>query len=361
MLLLPSGFPTLESRRAWTQRAAVWRGELAGRRVLLVLDNALNSAQVRPLLPGSASCAVMITSRRRLTGLNSAEVLSLDTLPPDDAVALFRAVAGPDRCEAEPTTVVEVVKLCGHLPLAISIAAARLRTRPQWTVFDLVERLADDHRRTRLLQSEDRGVTAAFPCHINTLSMLEQRMFRLLGMHPGSDIDVFAAAALVGLTVDEAENLLDALCDMHLLIPHLPGRYRLHDLVRDFARASVEARSPHRNDRPHSTDSWTTTCMSLRSPPNWTHPGGPASAQALDIGQLPSLDSRRLQKFGRGSTPNRRISLPSPGSRRSTGPAKPAGSSRAMWGHSCTRTVSSRRASRCSGLRWPHAGPRPRP
>ena len=244
VLLRAVGVPDARIPKSLDERAAVWRGELAGRRVLLVLDNALSSAQVTPLLPGSAGCAVMITSRRRLTGLNSAEVLSLDTLPPDDAVALFRAVVGPDRCEAEPATVVEAVKLCGHLPLAISIAAARLRTRPQWTVADLVERLADDHRRTRLLQSEDRGVTAAFALSYQHLADAEQRMFRLLGVHPGSDIDVFAAAALAGLTVDEAENLLDALCDMHLLIPHLPGRYRLHDLVRDFARAGVEAEEP---------------------------------------------------------------------------------------------------------------------
>jgi DNA-binding SARP family transcriptional activator/tetratricopeptide (TPR) repeat protein len=227
------------------EKAALWRGELAERRVLVVLDNALNSAQVKPLLPGSASCAVMITSRRRLTGLNSAEVLSVDTLPPDDAVALFRAVAGPDRCDAEPMAVIEVVQLCGHLPLAISIAAARFRARPQWRLLDLVERLTNDHGRTKLLQqSEDWGITAAFALSYQHLVDAEQRMFRLLGLHPGADIDVFAAAALAGLPADEAEHLLDALCDMHLLTAHLPGRYRLHDLVRDFARASVEADEP---------------------------------------------------------------------------------------------------------------------
>ncbi|GAA1580888.1 AfsR/SARP family transcriptional regulator [Actinoplanes couchii] len=232
------------------EKSAMWRGELAGRRVLVVLDNALNSAQVEPLLPGSAGCAVLITSRRRLTGLIGAEVLSLDTLPTDDAVALFRAVAGPDRGEAEPTAVAEVVRLCGHLPLAIGIAAARFRVRPQWGLSDLVDRLSDDRGRTRLLQSDDWGITAAFALSYRHLADAERRMFRLLGLHPGADVDVFAAAALAGLPLDEAEHLLDALCDMHLLIAYRPGRYRLHDLVRDFARATVEAdeSAPGRSD-----------------------------------------------------------------------------------------------------------------
>ncbi|BCY08644.1 AfsR/SARP family transcriptional regulator [Actinoplanes sp. L3-i22] len=244
VLLRAVGVSDARIPQSLDEKAAMWRAELADRRVLVVLDNALNSAQVMPLLPGSASCAVMITSRRRLAGLTSAEVLSVDTLPPDDAVALFRAVAGPDRCAAEPLAVVKAVQLCGHLPLAISIAAARLRVRPQWKVFDLVERLTDDRGRAKLLQAEDWGVTAAFALSYQHLVEAEQRMFRLLGLHPGADIDVFAAAALAGLPADEAEHLLDALCDIHLLIAHLPGRYRLHDLVRDFARASVEADEP---------------------------------------------------------------------------------------------------------------------
>ncbi|MBO3737508.1 AfsR/SARP family transcriptional regulator [Actinoplanes flavus] len=244
VLLRAVGVPDARIPKSLDEKAATWRGELAGRRVLVVLDNALNTAQVTPLLPGSASCAVMITSRRRLTGLNSTEVMSLDTLPPDDAVALFRAIAGPDRCAAEPAAVAAIVRLCGHLPLAISIAAARLRARPAWTLLDLVERLTGDHSRTKVLQSDDWGINAAFALSYQHLADAEQRMFRLLGLHPGADIDVFAAAALAGLPVDEAERLLDALCDMHLLTAHLPGRYRLHDLVRDFARAGVEADEP---------------------------------------------------------------------------------------------------------------------
>ncbi|MEU4622100.1 BTAD domain-containing putative transcriptional regulator [Actinoplanes sp. NPDC023801] len=244
VLLRAVGVSDARIPKSLDERAAMWRAELAGRRVLVVLDNALDSAQIKPLLPGSASCAVLITSRRRLTGLSGAEVLSLDTLPTDDAVALFLRIAGPDRREAEPAAVVKVVELCGHLPLAISIAAARFRARPQWRILDLVQRLADDHGRARLLQSEDWGITAAFALSYQHLADAEQRMFRLLGLHPGADIDVFTAAALAGLPVDETEHLLDALCDMHLLIAHRPGRYRLHDLVRDFARAGVEADEP---------------------------------------------------------------------------------------------------------------------
>ncbi|MFI5491340.1 BTAD domain-containing putative transcriptional regulator [Actinoplanes sp. NPDC051859] len=239
VLLRAMGYPDARIPKNLDEKAAMWRGELAGRRILVVLDNALSSAQVTPLLPGSASCSVMITSRRRLTGLAGADVLSLDTLPPDDAVALFRAVAGSDRCEAEATAVIKVVQLCGYLPLAIGMAAARLRSRPQWKLSDLVARLTDDRGRARLLRSDDFGVTAAFALSYQHLVDSEQRMFRLLGLHPGTDIDVFSAAALADLPSHEAEHLLDALCDMHLLTAHLPGRYRLHDLVRDFSRACV--------------------------------------------------------------------------------------------------------------------------
>mgnify|MGYP004492307351 CR=1 FL=1 len=244
VLLRAVGVSDARIPKSLDEKAAMWRGELAGRRVLVVLDNAWSSGQVEPLMPGAARCAVMITSRRRLTGLSGAAVLSLDILPPDDAAALFRRIAGPDRRAAEPEEVGRVVRLCGRLPLAISIAAARFRVRPQWKVLDLIERLSDDRGRARLLQSDDRGITAAFALSYQHLADAEQRMFRLLGLHPGADIDVFAAAALAGLPADEAEHLLDALCDMHLLTAHLPGRYRLHDLVRDFARAAVDAEEP---------------------------------------------------------------------------------------------------------------------
>lgn len=223
------------------EKAARWRAELAGQRVLVVLDNAVSSAQVRPLLPGSAGCAVLVTSRRNLVGLDAAATLSLEPMPVPDAVALFRMITGPDRVDAEREAANEVVRLCGYLPLAVGIAAERLRTRPLWTVGRLAERLGEDHGRSALLRTDEHGVASAFTVSYQDLAAGEQRMFRLLGLCPGSDIDVYVAAALADVPVDLAENLLDALCDVNLLIRHSADRYRLHDLVRDFAHASAES------------------------------------------------------------------------------------------------------------------------
>jgi DNA-binding SARP family transcriptional activator/tetratricopeptide (TPR) repeat protein len=226
--------------KATDEKAALWRAEVADRRVLVVLDNAHSTAQVLPLLPGSPGCAVLVTSRRRLVGLDGAEVLSLDPLPEPDAIALFGMVAGGDRTRGEPAAVAEVVQLCGHLPLAIGITAARLRSRPIWTVMHLAARLHDERGRPTLLDAEDRSVTAAFDLSYVDLMAEQQRLFLLLGLHPGTDIDAYAAAALAGLPAAVAGRLLDTLCDVHLLIEHQLGRYRFHDLVRDFARARAD-------------------------------------------------------------------------------------------------------------------------
>ncbi|HST67151.1 MAG TPA: BTAD domain-containing putative transcriptional regulator [Mycobacteriales bacterium] len=210
-------------------RAARWRAELAGRRVLVVLDNAAGAAQVRPLLPGSPRSLVLVTSRRRLGVLEGATVLSLDVLPPAEAVALFAAVAGV----SDPAAA-EVVELCGFLPLAIRIAATRLAHRPEWTVATLAGRL----RSARLaeLTLADRGVGPAFALSYGQLAPAERRLFRLLGLHPGTDFDAWSAAALAGTTPARAEALLESLVDAHLLRPYGANRYTFHDLLRSYAR-----------------------------------------------------------------------------------------------------------------------------
>ena len=217
-------------------RAARWRAELAGRRVLVVLDNAASAAQVRPLLPGSPHCLTLVTSRRRLGVLDGATVLSLDVLPPAEALALFAAVAGADRVAAEPAAAAEVVGLCGQLPLAIRIAAARLAHRPQWTVAALAGRLRAESGRLAQLTLADRGVSAAFALSYAQLAPAERRLFRLLGRHPGADFDAWSAAALADRSPAQAEAGLEALVDAHLLRPAGPGRYAFHDLLRDYAR-----------------------------------------------------------------------------------------------------------------------------
>lgn len=238
-LLRSVGVPPEQVPEDLDERAGRWRSVLAGRRVLVLLDNALDSAQLRPLLPGSAGACVLATSRRRLSGVDGATTLSVDVLPDDDACDLFTSVVGTPVDREE---VAEVVSLCGFLPLAIRIAASRLRSRPHWTVADLVRRLRDERRRLTELASGDRSVLAAFTVSYQHLDARQRRAFRLLGLHPGPLFDAHSAAALLDAGVDETEQLLEDLLDVHLLVGHVDGRYRFHDLLRHHARMLAEQR-----------------------------------------------------------------------------------------------------------------------
>jgi DNA-binding SARP family transcriptional activator len=245
-LLRMLGVPAEAIPEGLDQRAARWRAELAGRRALVVLDNAATAAQVRPLLPGSPSCLVLVTSRCRLGLLDGASVLSLDVLPTGEALDLFGAVVGLARSAAEPAAAAEVVRLCGYMPLAIRIAATRLAHRPQWTIASLAERLCAGTGRLAELTLYDRGVGPAFAVSYAHLTPGQQRMFRLLGLHPGADFDAWSAAALAQSSPHEAESVLEALVDAHLLQVAATGRYTFHDLLREYARglAPADARQP---------------------------------------------------------------------------------------------------------------------
>ncbi|MEV4051959.1 BTAD domain-containing putative transcriptional regulator [Amycolatopsis sp. NPDC049688] len=216
-------------------RAALWRSELTGRRVLVVLDNAVSAAQLRPILPATGGNAVLVTSRGRLTDLDPAHSLSLEVLPSGEAEALFSRVLGDSRVLGQVESVGAVVRLCGYLPLAIRIAVARLRSRPLWTVDYLLERL----RRTgelHALSVGDRSVAAAFTLSYRHLPADQQRCFRMLGLIPGPDFDTNAVAALCDTSWAEADRLVEQLLDVHLLEQPAAGRYRFHDLVRSYAR-----------------------------------------------------------------------------------------------------------------------------
>jgi tetratricopeptide (TPR) repeat protein/transcriptional regulator with XRE-family HTH domain len=221
-------------------RAGLWRSILAGRRMVIVLDNAGNEAQVAPLLPGTPGCLVLVTSRRRLAGLQATHTLSLDMLPPADAFDLFVRTAGKDRLAADPQAlVVEAVELCGRLPLAIRIAAARLQSHPAWRMEDLVERLRDQDQRLAELADPgggERCVAAALELSRQQLSADQRHLYQLLGLHPGPDIDPYAAAALADTSLVQARRLLDQLLDAHLVQEPAVGRYVFHDLVRAHAR-----------------------------------------------------------------------------------------------------------------------------
>ncbi|MFI6482236.1 BTAD domain-containing putative transcriptional regulator [Nonomuraea sp. NPDC050663] len=228
-------------------RSALWRSELAGRRMLIVLDNAVSAEQVRPLLPGSSGCLVLVTSRRRLADLDGIRPLVLGVLPPAQAASLFAAIVG-ERALAEPEAVAEAVELCGRLPLAIRLAAARLGNRPQWTVESLVGRLRDERRRLAELSSHDRSVEAAFTLSYQQLDTDQQRLFRLLGLTPGVETDAYAVAALADVPLEKADLLLEALLDAQMLQQPALGRYTFHDLIRQFAaeRALAEEPEPER-------------------------------------------------------------------------------------------------------------------
>ncbi|MFG2981736.1 BTAD domain-containing putative transcriptional regulator [Streptomyces sp. NPDC048258] len=240
ILLGQLGVPTQQIPASVADRAAMWRSELSRRRVLTVLDNALGADQVRQLLPGSSRALILITSRRRLTDLDGAHALSLDVLPAADALELFTAIVG-ERAGAEPLAVLDVLQLCGFLPLAVRIAAARLHHRPRWTVAYLADRLRDQRRRLSELATSERGVAAAFTLSYEQLTPDQQRMFRLLGLQPGRDISPEAASALADLPLEQAETLLEDLLDAHVLTQHQLGRYTFHDLLREHALATAAA------------------------------------------------------------------------------------------------------------------------
>ena len=222
------------------ERAALYRSVLDGRRVLVLLDNAKDAAQVRPLLPGTEGCAALVTSRVRMVDLAGAHLVDLDVMSPDEALALFTKIVGDERVAAERKAALDVVAACGFLPLAIRIAASRLAARRTWTVSVLAAKLADERRRLDELQAGDLAVKATFELGYGQLEPAQARAFRLLGLADGPDMSLAAAAAVLDLPLEETEDLLESLVDTSLLESAAPGRYRFHDLVRLYARACAE-------------------------------------------------------------------------------------------------------------------------
>jgi DNA-binding SARP family transcriptional activator/Cdc6-like AAA superfamily ATPase len=230
-------------------RARLYRARLSDRRVLVVLDNAADEAQVRPLLPGSAGCAVVVTSRRRLAGLEGATTVDLDVMDPDQAIELLGKVAGPQRVAAEPEAAAELVHLCGYLPLAVRIAGARLAAKPHWRLAGYAARLQDERRRLGELRVGDLEVRASFMLSDQALSPDERHAFRLLGTLNGPDFAAWVAAALLDCGLQAAEDLIERLVDARLVeaTPEDPTgciRYRFHDLLRVFARERLREEEP---------------------------------------------------------------------------------------------------------------------
>jgi tetratricopeptide (TPR) repeat protein len=243
-LLLAAGVGARQIPVGLEARASRWRDYLAGKKVLLVLDDAAGHEQVRPLLPGTAGSLVLVTSRRRLAALEDAAVISLDTLAPGEAAALLARLAGRPGLEAGDGGVGEITRLCGYLPLAIGMLASQLHQHPAWTTAGLAAQLATARDRLELMYTENLSVAAAFDLSYQDLAAHQQRLFRRLGLHPGPDIDAYAAAALDGTTQDAARRGLQGLYNQHLLTEPAPGRYRLHDLLREHAQALAATDDP---------------------------------------------------------------------------------------------------------------------
>ncbi|SEO29486.1 Predicted ATPase [Actinacidiphila rubida] len=215
------------------ERAAMYRDRMRDRRALVLLDNAATEDQVRDLIPAGPTCLVLITSRRSLAGLDGVTPHLIDTFTEAEALDLLARIAGHDRVAAEPEAAARVVEYCDRLPLALALTAARLRSRPAWSLAALADRMQAG--RLEAISAGGRALRPVFDASYQALSDRAQQVFRLIGLHPGPDFSAAAAAALAGITAGEAAEVLELLLDEHLLQQKRSGRFELHDLLRAYA------------------------------------------------------------------------------------------------------------------------------
>jgi tetratricopeptide (TPR) repeat protein/DNA-binding XRE family transcriptional regulator len=236
-LLLTAGIAASQIPPGLEERVRLWRDHVAGRRLLLVFDDAAGHEQVRPLLPGTAGSLVLITSRKHLAALDDTQTISLDPLPKTQAAELLVRLAGRSDLTASDDVIQVIARLCGYLPLAIGMLAKQLHHHPAWTAADLAGELATARDRLELMRAENVSVSAAFDLSYQDLAPDQQQLFRRLGLHQGVEVDAYAAAALDDAELAATRRRLSALYDHYLLTESARGRYRLHDLLREHARA----------------------------------------------------------------------------------------------------------------------------
>ncbi|MEO3779227.1 tetratricopeptide repeat protein [Micromonospora sp. B11E3] len=225
------GVPAHQIPHALPNRAAAYRRRVAGTRALVVLDDAADADQVRPLLAEVPDCVTLITSRRRLAPLPPGVRLRLDVFTPDEAVAYLADAVPGTPVGTDPQATARIARLCGHLPLALGLVAAHIRSRPGWTLTDHADRLAERHRNRRL----DTGVELALDLSYRRLPNGHRRTLRLIALHPGQDLDPYAAAALADVSLPAARAHLNELHRDHVVQSAAPGRYALHDVLRAYA------------------------------------------------------------------------------------------------------------------------------
>ncbi|WAL74947.1 tetratricopeptide repeat protein [Kitasatospora sp. YST-16] len=236
------GVPAASVPSGADERAAMFRDRLQDRAALLLLDNAADEEQVRDLIPAHPGCLVLVTGRRSLAGLDGARIHQLDVLEDAEAVELLAAVAGRERIDADRAASARVARACGNLPLALTIAGARLKARPAWTAADLLVYL--DRGGLDAMTVGRRSLRPVFDLSLAALPRPARLLFLLLGIQPGADVTAEAAAALAGVTVGTARATLEALCDEYLLLQLAPGRFELHDILRAYASETAVDRLP---------------------------------------------------------------------------------------------------------------------
>jgi tetratricopeptide (TPR) repeat protein len=248
-------------------RARLFRSRLADRRMLVIMDGARDEEQVRPLLPGDEGCAVLITSRARLAGLEGVTTVPVDVPPPGEAAELLGRLVGRERVAADPEAARAIVDACGCLPLAVRVAGARLAARPEWPLTEMARRLEDARGKLDELTAGDVSVRASLALGYAGLAGEPRRGLRMLGMLRSADFAAWSVAALLDTSVRDAFRLAERLADAHLLVPQAPDaagqvRYRFHDLVRDFARERLrEEESP--DSREGARQRFLGACLSL--------------------------------------------------------------------------------------------------
>ncbi len=253
-----------------TEAAALLRSELADRTMLVLLDNARDADQIRPLLPGAGGSDVIVTSRRRMPGLAGVSVVDLEPLTPPESVALIAAIAGTHRTDADPDAAGALAEACARLPLALRIASARLATRRTWTVDDLTRRLLDDNQRLTELSIGESSVLNSFQLSYADLSPSAQRAFRLCGLHPSDDFGADSTSALLGVRTSEAaDRVLEDLLEANMLLQYAPDRYRFHDLLGLYARGLL-ADDPERENARSRLYTWYTDAVTAAM--EWMHP-----------------------------------------------------------------------------------------
>jgi hypothetical protein len=312
-LLLSAGVAAQQIPPGLQARAARWRDYLAGKKVLLLLDDAASHEQVTPLLPGTAGSLVLVTSRWHLTALDEAAAISLEVLAPGEAAALLARLAHrPGLASDDGPAAREVTRLCGYLPPAIGMLARQLHHHPAWTPADLAAELGAAAGRLELMRAENLSVAAAFDLSYQDLTASQQRLFRRLGVHPGTDIDAYAAAALDGTDLATARGHLDSLYDHYL--PAEPARGGT-GCTTCSASTPARWRSPATRATPtlQPDGSWTTTCTPPPRPVSTSRPGPRRPADRCPAALRPSL-RRCPRPRGRrpGWTPSGRTCTPRP-------------------------------------------------